>query len=115
MNEFSINYENLHIEDVIINELLYAGIAFTGYGIFIRRNFKETINILGLKKPKFKEIFIGIFLGIALIFFSGIMAFVFHVLLHQPAGNNEWIKNLINFQNIFIVGISAGVCEELFF
>lgn len=114
-NENLMNYENLHIEDVVINELFYAAIAFAGYGIFIRRNFRETLKVLGLKKVKLNEIFIGISVGIFLIFFSGIIGWIFHNFFNQPSENIEWIKNLINFQNIFIIGISAGVCEEILF
>lgn len=109
------NYENLNIEKLIMYDLFYVLVALSGCGIFVRKNFKEIIQYLGLKKPSLREIFIGISVSIGLIFLSSIIELIFQILFNQPQESEEWIKNLITLPNIFIIGIGAGISEEILF
>ncbi|NCN64854.1 MAG: CPBP family intramembrane metalloprotease [Candidatus Altiarchaeum hamiconexum] len=103
-----------NILDVVINELFYLAIAIFGYGYLTRRNLKETLNCLGIKKPDFSNIVFGFSAGIGLIFIVIIFGLIFQ---HFGIGeeNTDWIKNLISIQNAFIIGLSAGICEEILF
>lgn len=102
------------ILDVVINEIFYLAIAIFGYGYLTRKNFSETSRGLGLKKPTFSNILFGFSAGIGLIFIVIILSLLFqHFGLEEE--NMDWIKNLISVQNAFILGLSAGICEEILF
>ncbi|PKP59735.1 MAG: hypothetical protein CVT88_04770, partial [Candidatus Altiarchaeales archaeon HGW-Altiarchaeales-1] len=103
-----------NIMDVVINEIFYLAIAIFGYGYLTRRNLKETLNSLGVKKLNFSGIVFGFIAGIGLIFLVIIFSLIFqHFGLEEE--NTDWLKNLISVQNAFIIGLSAGICEEILF
>jgi len=103
-----------NILNVVINEIFYLAIAVFGYGYLTRKNLTTTLNDLGVKKPTYSNILFGFTCGIGLIFLIVVFALIF-----QHFGfveeNNDWIKNLISVQNAFILGLSAGICEEILF
>ncbi|OQX22331.1 MAG: hypothetical protein BWK75_00990 [Candidatus Altiarchaeales archaeon A3] len=104
----------LNILDVVINELFYLAIAIFGYGYLTRRNLKETLNGLGVQKPTFSNILFGFSAGIGLIGVVIVFSLIFqHFGLEEE--NIDWLKNLISIQNAFIIGLSAGICEEILF
>ena len=99
---------------MVINEIFYLAIAIFGYGYLTRRNLKETLNSLGVKKLNFSGIVFGFIAGIGLIFLVIIFSLIFqHFGLEEE--NTDWLKNLISVQNAFIIGLSAGICEEILF
>lgn len=107
---------NAHFDilDVVINEIFYLAIAVFGYGYLTRKDLTATLNDLGVKKPTFSNILLGFSIGMGLILIVAFLGLIF-----QHFGfveeNNDWIKNLISVQNAFILGLSAGICEEILF
>jgi len=106
--------DQFNILDVVINEIFYLAIAVFGYGYLTRKNLTTTLNDLGVKKPTSSNILFGFTGGIGLIFLIVVFTLIF-----QHFGfveeNNDWFKNLISVQNAFILGLSAGICEEILF
>lgn len=106
--------DKLTIVDVVINEIFYLAIAIFGYGYLTRKNLKKTLNELGLEKPTISNILLGFSVGIGLIALVIILSLFFqHFGLEEE--NIDWIKDLISIQNAFILGLSAGICEEILF
>jgi len=104
----------LGIFDVVINEIFYLAIAIFGYGWLTRKNLTTTLNDLGVKKPNSSNILFGFSVGVGLIFLIVVFALIFQYFGFKEE-NNDWLKNLISIQNAFILGLSAGICEEILF
>jgi len=111
---FGTKIEKITIVDVVINEIFYFLIAIFGIGYLTRKNLKTTLKDLGLKKPALLNILTGFSVGITLILLVTILSAIFQYLGFVNE-NIDWTKNFINIQNAFILGISAGICEEILF
>lgn len=103
-----------NILDVVINEIFYLAIAIFGYGYLTRKNLTATLNDLGVKKPTSSDILFGFTVGIGLIFLIVVFTLIFQQFGFEEE-NIDWLKNLITVQNAFILGLSAGICEEILF
>ncbi len=104
-----------NILDVVINEIFYLAIAIFGYGYLTRKNLTATLNDLGVKKPTSSNILFGFTVGIGLIFLIVVFTLIFQQFGFAGENTDDWLKNLINVQNAFILGLSAGICEEILF
>lgn len=108
---------NLTLFDVVANETVYLILALIGCGFLARRNLKEILIRLGVVKPKFKEVIIGLTAGLMLIFAAGIIALLFTQLFGLPEAENLdiMLRNLMTLEGAFVVGLSSGICEEILF
>ncbi|MDI6730761.1 MAG: CPBP family intramembrane metalloprotease [Candidatus Altarchaeum sp.] len=104
-----------NILDLVINEIFYLAIAVFGYGYLTRKNLTATLNDLGVKKPTSSDILFGFTVGIGLIFLIVVFALIFQHFGFAGENTDEWLKNLISVQNAFVLGLSAGICEEILF
>jgi len=115
-NKISTELKDLTLFDVILNEIPYFIIAFIGCGFLIRRNLKEVLIRLGVVKPKLNEILLGVVVGVSLVFVSGFIAFFFsNVLGFSGEQNLNILENLMSIEGALVIGVSAGVCEEILF
>lgn len=111
---FKTEIVKISVLDIVINEIFYIAVAILGYGYLTRKNLTTTLNDLGVKKLSFSNFLFGFIVGIGLIFLVAILSLIFMNLGFEKE-DPKWLKDLINIQNAFIIGLSAGICEEILF
>jgi len=98
--------------------LIPAVVFAVGYGI--RRDFRQALDRLGLVKPTFKQVLVGIGLAIVLVFAVTGLDLAISVLWEQagwPRTDGEAFGLIIDFAmtplGAVILGVTAGLGEEL--
>lgn len=113
---FNAEIKDLTLFDIILNEIPYIILAFIGCGFLIRRNLKDILIRFGVVKPRLNEILLGVAVGVALVFASGFIGLFFTEVLGFPKEQNlDILKNLMSVEGAIVIGLSAGVCEEILF
>lgn len=106
--------------EILIGELPFLVIGFLGVGIFVRRDFGQSLQRLGLVRPSWGQVALGLAAAGALFLASSglerLGAWLTPELSRQLMQNSENLfGHLTDPVSALVVGVSAGVCEEVLF
>ncbi|MDQ6922158.1 MAG: CPBP family intramembrane metalloprotease [Candidatus Dormibacteraeota bacterium] len=113
----SANYTSL---DIVVGELPFVVIGFLGVGLFVRRDFGQSLRRLGLVRPTWGQLALGLAAAGALYLASDglerLGASLMPGVSQQLAQNTRSLfGHLTDPVSALIVGLSAGVGEEILF
>jgi membrane protease YdiL (CAAX protease family) len=110
----------LTIWDVVLTGVPLALFALVGVGLFIQRDWRSTLERLGLRRPSWKHLLVGAGLTALFLGFDMIVNLLWqqidptsYDLLNRVTDN--LFGGLSTFGGAFVLGISAGISEELLF
>lgn len=113
--------ENLISTKIVVYQLLYfIAISFLGVGLFIRRNFRQSLERLGLTLPKLKDWGMVLVFGIGLFLANYLMEFVgaklnLIDLQAEKEASQAIFQGMSSFSAILILALGAGIGEEILF
>jgi membrane protease YdiL (CAAX protease family) len=104
----------------VFSELLFAAIGFLGIGSFIRRNGRELIERMGLKRPTSRELLGGVGWIILLVILQIIAVYLWTTLNPEQAATLEDINSSLlgDFDTVWewlLIALAAGIGEEILF
>jgi membrane protease YdiL (CAAX protease family) len=113
----SANYTSL---DIVVGELPFVVIGFLGVGLFVHRDFGQSLRRLGLVRPTWGQLALGLAAAGALYLASDglerLGAWLTPGLSQQLAQNTRSLfGHLTDPVSALIVGLSAGIGEEILF
>jgi membrane protease YdiL (CAAX protease family) len=113
----SANYTSL---DIVVGELPFVVIGFLGVGLFVRRDFGQSLRRLGLVRPTWGQLALGLAAAGALYLASDglerLGASLMPGVSQQLAQNTRSLfGHLTDPVSALIVGLSAGIGEEILF
>jgi membrane protease YdiL (CAAX protease family) len=110
----------LTIWDVVLTGVPLTLFALLGVGLLIRRDWRETAKRLGLRRPTWKQLAAGV--GVAALFLA--LDLMVNLLWQQidPTSYDQLDRvtrnlfgGLSTVSGAFVLGLSAGISEELLF
>ena len=106
--------------EVVLQQAVFAMLALSGAGLFVRRDLPGIYNRLGLLRPTLAQLILGVAVIVLLIFIQGTIGAIWALLDPEQAqqlGNiNEAL--LAGFDSIgewFVLALASGIGEELLF
>jgi uncharacterized protein len=120
VSQTASNSLSLEVPSLIIQFVQYPILSFFAVGIFINRDFKGAVRRLGLTVPSLRSV--GIALGIVVLaYMAGIVINAAMAILQPGELQNlnklseELYKSLLNPVGALVVGLTAGIGEEMLF
>jgi hypothetical protein len=110
----------LDIWDVVLSGVPLALIGLAGVGLFVRRDWRDTLQRLGLLRPTWQQLLLAAGLTLLLLAFDWGVNYTWQQL--DPAGydllervTENIFGNLMTVGGAVALGLSAGISEELLF
>jgi hypothetical protein len=110
----------LTIWEVVLTGVPLTLFALAGVGLFVRRDWRRTMERLGLRRPTWKHLLLAGGLTILFLGFDMLVNLIWQRI--DPASydllsrvTNNLFGGLSTIGGAFILGLSAGISEELLF
>lgn len=108
------------IVDVLAQNLVFVLAAFLGVGLLTRRDGRALDERLGLVRPTFSQLMVGVRWMILFVFLQAVIGAIWALLQPQQASqlsglNEELLGNFDTVWEWFLLALAAGVGEELLF
>lgn len=108
------------IGEILSPALLFLSLAFFGVGFVIRRDWRETMRRLGLERPTWKQLRLGIRWMFGLVLLQWLVGALWAAFNPEQAAqlsdiNNALLDNIDTVWEWLILALAAGVGEEILF
>jgi uncharacterized protein len=108
------------IIDIVLQQLAFVVVAFTGAGLLTRRNLQQVAQRLGLVRPNLEQLLWGVVVIILLIGIQWAIGIIWVLADPEQAAELGEINDLLlgNVDTIgewFVLAIASGVGEEILF
>jgi membrane protease YdiL (CAAX protease family) len=112
--------ESATIYDIVGQQLLFVLIAFFGAGLFTRRNSEQLNRRLGLERPAWPQLFVGVRWMLLFVVVQAIVSALWALIDPQQAEvlgelNEALLGNFDTVWEWLALSIAAGLGEELLF
>lgn len=105
---------------LLIQNSAFALAALLGVGWGVRRNWRESLQRLGLSRPTARQLFTGVGMALVMLICTGIVgglvAVIFGEDMSASSGFNEQIiSQLPGVGGILLMGLATGIGEEMLY
>jgi membrane protease YdiL (CAAX protease family) len=120
LQDLSASELSVSILDVVLQQLGFVVVAFVGAGLFTRRDWRQTMQRLGLERPTLSQLGMGLLIIALLVLMQGLAGAIWALLSPDQAQelgsiNDALLSGFDTPGEWFVLAAASGLGEEVLF
>ena len=118
--DLSVADLSVGVFDVVLQQVAFVAVAFVGVGMFTRRSWSDTLQRLGLVRPTWRQLGLGVIVIFGLVIIQGVVGGIWALMEPSQAQelgsiNDALLSGFDTPGEWFVLAVASGLGEEVLF